>query len=184
MGKKKQEMGKSKPTKPWKDLPGCQVTEDSLWELTRDYSSYLNHNHGLTISTDPLNLSGLNTKRDSGVSCPRALGIVTVTKERNVKEKKTKKKAPVVRINLNIKTKRQLPKSKLVELKSEPVENNLVYSTRKNITVRAVVKALKRDLNNYRRDLVPLALKRLNCYRVYKNNNKWNNRKEAKKILP
>ena len=54
MGKKKQEMGKPKPTKEWKDLPGCQVTEDSLWELTKDYSSYLNHNHGLTISTDPL----------------------------------------------------------------------------------------------------------------------------------
>ena len=183
MGKKKQEMGKPKPTKEWKDLPGCQVTEDSLWELTKDYSSYLNHNHGLTISTDPLNLSGLNTKRDSGVAAPRALGISTVTKERNIKEKKTKKKAPVVRINLNIKTKRQLPKNKLVELKSEPLENNLVYSTRKNVTVRAVVKALKRDLNNYRRDLVPVALKRLNCYRVYKNNNKWNNRKEAKKNI-
>ena len=84
---------------------------------------------------------------------------------------------------MNIKTKRQLPKNKLVELKSEPLENNLVYSTRKNVTVRAVVKALKRDLNNYRRDLVPVALKRLNCYRVYKNNNKWNNRKEAKKII-
>lgn len=181
MGKKKQEMGKPKPTKEWKDLPGCQVTEDSLWELTKDYSSYLNHNHGLTISTDPLNLSGLNTKRDSGVAAPRALGIVTVTKERNVKQKKAKKKAPVVRINLNIKTKRQLPKNKLVEIKAPPVENNLVYSTRKNITVRAAVKALKRDLNNYRRDLVPIALKRLNCYRVYKNNNKWGNRKEAKK---
>ena len=183
MGKKKQEMGKPKPTKEWKDLPGCQVTEDSLWELTKDYSSYLNHNHGLTISTDPLNLSGLNTKRDSGVAAPRALGIVTVTKERNVKQKKAKKKAPVVRINFNIKTKRQLPKNKLVELNAPPVENNLVYSTRKNITVRAAVKALKRDLNNYRRDLVPIALKRLNCYRVYKNNNKWNNRKEAKKII-
>ena len=183
MGKKTQKMNKPKPTKPWKDDLGTQVTEDSLWELTKDYSSYLNHNHGLTISTDPLNLSGLNTKRDSGVAAPRALGISTVTKERNIKEKKTKKKAPVVRINLNIKTKRQLPKNKLVELKSEPLENNLVYSTRKNVTVRAVVKALKRDLGNYRRDLVPVALKRLNCYRVYKNNNKWNNRKEAKKII-
>jgi hypothetical protein len=42
---------------------------------------------------------------------------------------------------------------------------------------------LKRDLGNYRRDLVPVALKRLNNYRVYKNNNKWNNRKEAKKNI-
>ena len=93
MGKKKQEMGKPKPTKEWKDLPGCQVTEDSLWELTKDYSSYLNHNHGLTISTDPLNLSGLNYKRDSGIAVPHALGISTEVKERNVKEKKNKKKS-------------------------------------------------------------------------------------------
>ena len=63
MGKKTQPMGKAHPTKEWKDMLGVQVTEDSLWELTKDYNSYLNHNNGLTISTDPLNLSGLNTKR-------------------------------------------------------------------------------------------------------------------------
>ena len=184
MGKKTQKMNKPKPTKPWKDDLGTQVTEDSLWELTKDYSSYLNHNHGLTISTDPLNLSGLNYKRDSGIAVPHALGISTEVKERNVKEKKLKKKAPVVRICLNIKTKRQIPKKKLVELKELPTNNNAVYSSRRNITIRAVVKALKRDLGNYRKDLLPLALKRLNAYRIYKNNNKWNNRKEAKKIGP
>ena len=100
-----------------------------------------------------------------------------------LEKKKPKKKANVVRINLNIKTKKQIPKSRLVELKGVPKHNNAVYSSRRNITIRAAVKALKRDLNNYRRDLVPLALKRLNAYRVYKNNNKWANRKEAKKIL-
>ena len=183
MGKKTQKMGNAHPTKEWKDMLGVQVTEDSLWELTKDYNSYLNHNNGLTISTDPLNLSGLNTKRDSGIAAPRALGISTETREKNVKEKKAKKKANVVRINLNIKTKKQIHKSRLVELKAPPKHNNAVYSSRRNITIRAAVKALKRDLNNYRRDLVPLALKRLNAYRVYKNNNKWANRKEAKKIL-
>ena len=183
MGKKTQKMNKPKPTKAWKDDLGTQVTEDSLWELTKDYTSYLNHNHGLTISTDPLNLSGLNYKRDSGIAAPHALGISTEVKERNVKEKKAKKKAPVVRVCLNIKTKKQIPKKKLVELKELPTNNNAVYSSRRNITIRAVVKALKRDLGNYRRDLVPVALKRLNAYRVYKNNNKWNNRKEAKKIV-
>ena len=87
MGKKTQKMNKPKPTKAWKDDLGTQVTEDSLWELTKDYTSYLNHNHGLTISTDPLNLSGLNYKRDSGIAVPHALGISTEVKERNVKEK-------------------------------------------------------------------------------------------------
>ena len=183
MGKKTQKMNKPKPTKAWKDDLGTQVTEDSLWELTKDYTSYLNHNHGLTISTDPLNLSGLNYKRDSGIAAPHALGISTEVKERNVKQKKQKKKAPVVRVCLNIKTKKQIPKKKLVELKELPINNNAVYSSRRNITIRAVVKALKRDLGNYRRDLVPVALKRLNNYRVYKNNNKWNNRKEAKKNI-
>jgi hypothetical protein len=183
MGKKTQKMNKPKPTKPWKDELGTQVTEDSLWELTKDYTSYLNHNHGLTISTDPLNLSGLNDKRDSGIAAPHALGISTEVKERNVKQKKQKKKAPVVRVCLNIKTKKQIPKKKLVELKELPTNNNAVYSSRRNITIRAVVKALKRDFGNYRRDLVPVALKRLNNYRVYKNNNKWNNRKEAKKNI-
>ena len=183
MGKKTQKMNKPKPTKAWKDDLGTQVTEDSLWELTKDYTSYLNHNHGLTISTDPLNLSGLNYKRGSGIAAPHALGISTEVKERNVKEKKTKKKAPVVRVCLNIKTKKQIPKKKLVELKELPTNNNAVYSSRRNITIRAAVKALKRDLGNYRRDLIPVALKRLNAYRVYKNNNKWNNRKESKKII-
>ncbi len=183
MGKKTQKMNKPKPTKAWKDDLGTQVTEDSLWELTKDYTSYLNHNHGLTISTDPLNLSGLNYKRDSGIAAPHALGISTEVKERNVKQKKQKKKAPVVRVCLNIKTKKQIPKKKLVELKELPTNNNAVYSSRRNITIRAVVKALKRDFGNYRRDLVPVALKRLNNYRVYKNNNKWNNRKEAKKNI-
>ncbi len=183
MGKKTQKMNKPKPTKAWKDDLGTQVTEDSLWELTKDYTSYLNHNHGLTISTDPLNLSGLNYKRDSGIAAPHALGISTEVKERNVKQKKQKKKAPVVRVCLNIKTKKQIPKKKLVELKELPINNNAVYSSRRNITIRAVVKALKRDFGNYRRDLVPVALKRLNNYRVYKNNNKWNNRKEAKKNI-
>ena len=183
MGKKTQKMNKPKPTKAWKDDLGTQVTEDSLWELTKDYTSYLNHNHGLTISTDPLNLSGLNYKRDSGIAAPHALGISTEVKERNVKQKKQKKKAPVVRVCLNIKTKKQIPKKKLVELKELPTNNNAVYSSKRNITIRAVVKALKRDLGNYRRDLVPVALKRLNNYRVYKNNNKWNNRKEAKKNI-
>ena len=145
-------------TKAWKDLPGTQVTEDSLWEITKGYTCYLTRNHDLTLSTDPLNLTGLNTKRDSGVACVHALGVGFNAKQRTVKEKKVKKKAPVVRFTLRIKTKRQLPKAKLVELKAKPTTNNLIYSERSGVTIRAIVKALRRDLHNYRRDLIPIAL--------------------------
>lgn len=169
-------------TKAWKDLPGTQVTEDSLWEITKGYTCYLTRNHDLTLSTDPLNLTGLNTKRDSGVACVHALGVGFNAKQRTVKEKKVKKKAPVVRFTLRIKTKRQLPKAKLVELKAKPTTNNLIYSERSGVTIRAIVKALRRDLHNYRRDLIPIALKRLNGLRVFKHNNKLENKREAKKI--
>jgi hypothetical protein len=170
-------------TKAWKDFPGAQVSEDSLWEMTKKYNSFLNKNHGLTISTDPLNLTGINTKRDCGVSAVRALGIETEVNERNVKEKKQKKKADVVRFNLNIKTKKKLPKNRLVALKDkEPSNNNVVYGGNKNVTLRAIVKSLKRDLKNYRKDLVPVALKKVKRLSAYKLKNKWANRLEAKKI--
>ena len=174
-------MGK---TKAWKDVPGKQVSEDSLWEMTKKYNSFLNKNHGLTISTDPLNLTGINTKRDSGVSAVRALGITTEIDDRNVKEKKQKKKAPVVRFNLNIKTKKKIPKKKLVSLKDkeEPENNNVVYGSNKNVTLKAIIKSLKRDLKNYRKDLVPVALKKVKRLSAYKLKNKWANRLEAKKI--
>ena len=173
-------MGK---TKAWKDVPGKQVSEDSLWEMTKKYNSFLNKNHGLTISTDPLNLTGVNTKRDCGVSAVRALGISTEVNDRAVREKKQKKKAPVVRFNLNIKTKKKIPKSKLVSLKDkEPENNNVVYGSNKNVTLRAIIKSLKRDLKNYRKDLVPVALKKVKKLSTYKLKNKWANRQEAKKI--
>ena len=173
-------MGK---TKAWKDVPGAQVSEDSLWEMTKKYNSFLNKNHGLTISTDPLNLTGVNTKRDCGVSAVRALGISTEVNDRTVREKKQKKKAPVVRFNLNIKTKKKIPKSKLVSLKDkEPENNNVVYGSNKNVTLKAIIKSLKRDLKNYRKDLVPVALKKVKKLSTYKLKNKWANRQEAKKI--
>ena len=169
-------------TKAWKDLAGSQISEDSLWEMTKNYTSYLTNNHDLTLSTDPLNLTGLNTKRDSGVAAVHAFGIACSAKERTVKEKKVKKKAQVVRLTLNIKTKRQLPKAKLVELKAKPTSNNLVYSQHAEISVRAAIKSVQRDLKTYRHDLVHIALKKLYLLRKYKLNNKFANKKEAKTI--
>ena len=172
-----------KPTKAWKEVPGTQVTEDSLWEITKNYTSYLTSNHDLTLSTDPLNLTGLNTKRDSGVAAVRAIGISFDAKERTVKVKKAKKKAQVYRVNLKLKTKKQIPKKNLVAVKDgKPQHNHLVYSERPNITVRAVVKSLKRDLKSYRPDLIHLALKKLYTIHVFKKNNKIKNIQDAKAI--
>ncbi len=171
-----------KATKPWKDVPGTQVTEDSLWEMTKFYTSYTTKNHGLTLSTDPLNLTGLNLARDSGVAAPHALGIGHSAAERKVVEKKIKKKAQVVRFTLRVKTKRQLPKKRCVEVQKAPTTYNRVYSERQRVPIRAIVKALKRDLALYRKDLVPVAMKKLLLLRVYKLKNKRANIAEAKKI--
>ena len=92
-----------------------------------------------------------------------------------------KEKREVVRCSLNIKTKRKIPKKKCVELKKEiPETNHCVYSTRNNVTIRAVVKAVRRDLNNYRRDLVPTALRKLYVLYKFKKLNKHPKREKDK----
>ena len=150
-----------KEKKEWKELPPCQVSDALLWEATKKYTSYITKSNGIVLSTDPLNLTGKNTKKDSGVAPLRALGVDFDFVEKEVKVKKTKKKLPVLRFNLNVKTKKVIPKKKWVELKEEPTTNHCVYSSTRYVPVRALVKTVKRDLNNYRRDLVPTALRKL-----------------------
>ena len=70
----------------------------------------------------------------------------------------------------------------LVELKAKPTSNNLVYSQHAEISVRAAIKSVQRDLKTYRHDLVHIALKKLYLLRKYKLNNKFANKKEAKTI--
>lgn len=171
-----------KPTKAWKELPAAQVSEDCLWELTKRYTCYTTKDHNLTLSTDPLNLTGLNTARDSGVAAPRALGIGHSSAKKKVVEKKIKKEAQVVRFTFRVKTKRQLAKKRCVEIKKAPTTNNTVYSERHRIPIRSIVKALKRDLATYRRDLIPIAMKKLRLLRVFKLNNKRKNIQESKKL--
>jgi len=131
-------------------------------------------------------LTGLNTKRDSGISGNGAIGITSDVSERKVKEKKAKKKARVVRFNLNIKSKRLIPKKHLQKKeggkKEEfPSHNRSVYVEHRHLTGRAIVKAVTRGLVNYRKDLVPLAIKKVSKLQKFKNINKWKNRSEAKK---
>ena len=81
-----------KVKKEWKELPPCQVSDALLWEATKNYTSFITKNNGLTLSTDPLNLSGKNTKKDSGIASQRALGVEFDISDRNIKVKKAKKK--------------------------------------------------------------------------------------------
>ena len=177
---------KNKGAATWKTLPLQQSSSDFLWELTRDYSSYLVKSQGAVFSRDPLNLTGLNTKRDSGIvnSSAIGLGLASVNKKvKEKKEKKAKKQASVVRVNLRIKTKRQLPKKRLVQLKSEPTSNNLVYGEARGLTLRAVVKALNRNYaKSYRQDLLAVAFRRLRRINKFKKNNKRLNKQDAKKV--
>ena len=53
---------KPKVKKEWKELPACQVSDALLWETTKNYTSYIIKNNGLILSSDPLNLTKLNTK--------------------------------------------------------------------------------------------------------------------------
>lgn len=177
-------MQKVKATSAWKTLPLQQTSDDLTWELTRNYNCYLISNQGVTFSRDPLNLTGMNTKRDSGLANTHALGVSYEAVDRKVKEKKAKKKAKVIRFSLNIKTKRQLPKKRLAALPSKtlPLHNNAVYSARRRITARAIVKTLQRDLKTYRADLLPLAFKKLRKLNKFKRNNKRQNKAEAKKV--
>ena len=176
-------------TSTWKTLPYQQVSDDTIWDLTINWNCYLIHNQGLTLSKDPLNLTGLNLKRDSGLANTKALGVDFEATDRKVREKKAKKNAKVVRFTLRVKTKRQLPKKRLVALPVNPVtklavpqNNNLVYSERRRVPARAIVKALQRDLNQYRSDLVPLAIRRLRKLIRYKRKNRKANKTEAKKL--
>jgi large subunit ribosomal protein L28e len=167
----------------WKTLPLEQVTSDALWELTQNYNCYLVKSQGATFSRDPLNLSGLNTKRDSGVANTRAIGIGFEAVDKKVTFKKAKKTAKVIRFSLKIKTHKALPKSRLVALpaKAVPLHNNTVYSDRRRVTLRSIAKTLQRDLTSYRRDLIPVAFKRLRKLNTFKKQNKFRNRAEDKK---
>lgn len=127
--------------KDFKSLPRCQVSNDLLWEMTRNYSSYLVRGPGLVLSRDPLNLTGLNTKRDSGFN-NGAIGISTEVVNKKVSQKKVKKTAGVVKFNLAVRTRRALPKKKCTQLKGEPTSNNLVYSNSRRLTARSVAKVI------------------------------------------
>ena len=175
-----------------------QYSSDVLWGLTKNYSSYLYRCKGNAFSRDPLNLTGLNTKRDSGICATAAIGIgYEIISNRKIKEKKAKKKGRVIRLNLRIKTKRLIPKKHLTLKKDDkgvvtqpalnkqqvPVHNRTVFVEHRHLSTRSCIKVIKRGLTNYRGDLVNLAIKRVKRLHKFKTINKWRNRTEGKKAI-
>ena len=175
-----------------------QISSDLLWGMTKNYTSYLVKNNGTTFSRDPLNLSGLNTMRDSGVSAGAAIGISYDSNNiRRFKEKKVKKKGAVVRFTLRVKSKRLIPRKHLNSKAGDkvallanitkrkmilpPVHNRSVFVEHRQLSARSCAKVIKRGLTNYRKDLVPLAMRRLKRLHRFKIANKWKTRAEAKK---
>ncbi|KAH3678215.1 hypothetical protein WICMUC_001644 [Wickerhamomyces mucosus] len=51
------------------------VSNDLIWALTSKQSSFLVKRSTVTLSRDPLNVSGKNTKTSSGLANDKALGI-------------------------------------------------------------------------------------------------------------
>jgi len=153
--------------KGWKTLPTEQATGDYIWEYTRDNNCYLVKNTGLVFSRDPLNLSGLNLKRDSGLASTQAVGIQLTHVKGRWREKKVKKTGTIPRFNLNVKTKKMNPRSNLKPVAEvKPVTKftptvNSFYSVRRNQSLTQVLKNLVRGLTNYRRDLKTLMAQRV-----------------------
>lgn len=169
-----------------KSLPRNQVSDDLLWAINKKNNCFLRKNQGVTFSLDPTNLSGINLKRDSGVTSQEGIGITPNVSERKIKDKKVKKRANVTRFDLNVKSRRQLGKNKLIAKPSknnkvsEPKTNNAAYSTQRNLTSRAIIKVVKRSLKNYRPDLHELALRRIKKLHQSKKRGKNLNKKDLK----
>jgi len=147
--------------KGWKTLPNEQASGDFVWELTRDYNCYLVKNTGLVLSRDPLNLSGFNLKRDSGLAATQAIGVQLTHVKGKWKEHKVKKTGQVAKFNLNVKTKKMNPLVNLKPVSQKHARVTSVYSVRRNQSLTQVVKTLVRGLTNYRRDLRTLLAQRI-----------------------
>ena len=99
-------------TGAFKNLPRCQVSDDLLWGINKNNNCFIRKSQGQTFSLDPCNLSGINLKRDSGITSQEGLGITINKSLRTVKVKKAKTQANVMRFNLNVRSRRQLNKNK------------------------------------------------------------------------
>ena len=134
--------------KGWKTLPVEQASGDYVWETTRNNNCYLVHSCGYTFSRDPLNLSGLNLRRDSGLASTQAVGVELTHTQGRWKEHKVRKTGSVAAFNLHIKTKKMNPRANLRPVVAGKPRPTLVYSTNANQSLTRVVKCVFRGLTN------------------------------------
>jgi len=156
--------------KGWKTLPIEQASGDFIWETTRFNNCYLIQNTGTVMSRDPMNLSGFNYKRDSGLASTQAVGIELTHNQGRWKEHKVKKTGQVAAFNLHIKTKKMNPRKNLKPVVAGKPRPTLVYSTNANQSLTRVVKNVFRGLTNYRRDLRSVLLQRVRKMNSIKRN--------------
>merc|ERR1712150_133753 len=156
--------------KGWKTLPIEQASGDFIWETTRNNNCFLIQNTGTQMSRDPMNLSGFNLKRDSGLASNQAVGIELIHTKGRWKEHKVRKDGYVAAFNLNVRSKRMNPRVHLRPVVAGKPRPTLVYSTNANQTLTRVVKCVFRGLTNYRRDLRALLAKRVRKMNSIKRN--------------
>ena len=156
--------------KGWKTLPLEQASGDYLWEITRNNNCFLLKNTGTVLSRDPMNLSGQNLKRDSGLASTQAVGIELIHTQGRWKEHKVRKTGPVAAFNLHIKTKKMNPRKNLKPVVAGKPRPTLFYSTNANQSLTRIVKSVFRGLTNYRRDLRALLAKRIRKMNSIKRN--------------
>ena len=156
--------------KGWKTLPVEQASGDFIWETTRNNNCYLVHGGRYTFSRDPLNLSGLNTKRDSGLASTQAVGVELTHNQGRWKEHRVRKTGSVAAFNLHIKTKKVNPRVNLKPVVAGKPRPTLVYTTNANQSLTRVVKSVFRGLTNYRRDLSALVAHRVRKLNAVKRN--------------
>ena len=165
----------------FKSLPRCQVSDDLLWSMNGQNNCFLRKSRGLFMSMDPCNLSGVNFKAHSGVTASEGLGITMTKQSMNIKVKKSKRKANVVRFVVNVRSRRNLGKNRCVSLKNAAPHANFRYaSSTAPITARSCMKVM-RGMKNYRPDLHSLAAKRIQRLHKTKNAAKSRSRAEFSK---
>jgi len=156
--------------KGWKTLPLEQASGDFVWEAVRYNNCYLLTNTNVTLSRDPLNLTGFNLRRDSGLASTQAVGVQLTHTQGKWREHKVRKSGQVASFNLHIKTKKMNPRKNLKPVVAGKPRPTLVFSTNANQSLTRVVKCVFRGLTNYRRDLRSVLLRRVRKLNSVKRN--------------
>lgn len=154
----------------WKTLPNEQASGDFVWELTREHNCFLLKNTGSVFSKDPLNLTGSNLRRDSGLAATQAIGIQLNHTTGKWREHKVKKTGTVTNFHLNVKSKKPNTRASLRVRTAKSPKVTLVYSVLPNQSVTQIVRVLKRGLTNYRPDLKTLLARKIRRINKVKRN--------------